>query len=95
MGLAQYRVAHDRFQTADANGKRNRAFEHRDLENCRTRLFRVRLELAELKRTGSRQGLADLASDAAMLSMHLKRLESLLRQGAESSRTTQGNQQRY
>jgi hypothetical protein len=45
------------------------------LEKCRNELMRVRVQLAELKRTGSRDGLADLTSNARALSMRIKRFE--------------------
>jgi hypothetical protein len=51
------------------------------LEIHREQLMRVRIELAELKRTGSQQGLTELTSDALALSMRIKRLEYLLEQG--------------
>jgi hypothetical protein len=50
---------------------------HAALERDRHELMRVRLELAELKRTGSRQGLATLTSDAAALSMRIRRFETI------------------
>jgi hypothetical protein len=49
------------------------------LEICQREWMRVRIELSELKRTGSQQGLADLKSEAVKLSMQIKRLENLLR----------------
>jgi hypothetical protein len=79
MGLAYRQQSDDKFRTVGG---------HAALENCRRQLFRVRLELAELKRTGSRQGLAALSSDAVMLSMQIKRLETLLRQGQKETGTT-------
>jgi hypothetical protein len=46
------------------------------LAECQSELMRVRLEMAELKRIGSRQGLSKLISDASRLSMRIKRLKS-------------------
>ena len=42
---------------------------------CQRRLLRVRLEIAELKRVGSQQGLSNLASEATRLSMRIRRLK--------------------
>jgi hypothetical protein len=42
------------------------------LEKCRNELMRVRVQLAELKRTGSRDGLT---SNADALSMRIRRFE--------------------
>ena len=50
-----------------------------DLEKYRKELMRIQLQLAELKRTGSQQGRAELISDASTLSMRIKRFETLLR----------------
>jgi len=47
------------------------------LEKHREHLMRVRIELAELKRTGYQRGLAELTSKAFILSMRIKRLEYL------------------
>ena len=49
------------------------------LERHRGELRRIRLELAKLKRTGSREGLAELSSGAGKLSMRIKRFEANLR----------------
>jgi hypothetical protein len=51
------------------------------LERHREQLMRVRVELAELKRTGSQHGLPELTSEALTLSIRIKRLEYLLEQG--------------
>jgi len=53
--------------------------ERAALERCRRQFTQVRLELAELKRTGSRQGLTRLKFDVARLSDEIERLEKLLR----------------
>ena len=50
--------------------------EREALEQFRKEFGRIRLELAELKRIGSRQGLAELTSDALAFSMRIKRLET-------------------
>jgi hypothetical protein len=47
------------------------------LEEYRSELTRVRVQLAELKRTGSRQGLTDLTADAGRLSMRIRLLETV------------------
>jgi hypothetical protein len=47
------------------------------LEEYRNELTRVRVQLAELKRTGSRQGLTDLTADAGRLSMRIRLLETV------------------
>jgi hypothetical protein len=47
------------------------------LEEYRSELTRVRGQLAELKRTGSRQGLTDLTADAGRLSMRIRLLETV------------------
>jgi hypothetical protein len=57
---------------------------HTALESCERELFRVRLELAELKRTGSCQGFANLSSKAAELSMRMKRIEALVTQSKKA-----------
>lgn len=49
------------------------------LERHRGELRRIRLELAKLNRTGSREGLAELSSEAGKLSMRIKRFEANLR----------------
>ena len=85
MGPAHHQRTHERFQTSTAVGTRRVA-----LENCRKQLFRVRLDLAELKRTGSRHGLAGLTSDAVMLSMRMKRFETLLTQARRRTDRTAG-----
>jgi hypothetical protein len=51
------------------------------LARCQKQLMRVQIELAELKRTGSHQGLTELTSEALILSMRIKSLEYLLEQG--------------
>ena len=72
MGLA----LHQRF--CDGFGKLDRPWDHREaLERHRRELRRIRLEIAELKRTGSQQGLAELTSDALTFSMRIKRFETL------------------
>ena len=83
MGLAHRQLSHEKFRTDDPVGT-----PHEALEKCRRQLLRVRLELAELKRTGSRQGLADLSSKALMLSMQMRRLESLLKQERRANTRT-------
>jgi hypothetical protein len=70
MGMALQRRSHDGL----VDGDRREA-----LERYRKDFMRVRLELAELKRTGSQQGRAELISDASTLSMRIKRFETLLR----------------
>lgn len=52
--------------------------ERARLEKCRAEYRYVRVELAEMKRTGSRQGLRELTTDAAMLSSEIERLENHL-----------------
>lgn len=85
MGPAHHQRTHERFQTSTAVDTRRVA-----LENCREQLLRVRLDLAELKRTGSRHGLAGLTSDAVMLSMQMKRFETLLTQARRRTDRTAG-----
>jgi hypothetical protein len=70
MGLAHLKRNQEKFQPTGAP---------ESLERCRRQWMRVRSELAELKRAGSQQGLADLKSEAAKLSMQIKRFESILR----------------
>jgi hypothetical protein len=48
----------------------------RKILECERELLRVRVELAELKRIGSRQGLSELTWEATLLSMRIKRLKS-------------------
>jgi hypothetical protein len=74
MGLALHKP-HEGFQKFDRPGVLDEA-----LERLREQLMRVRIELAELKRTGSQQGLPELTSEALTLSMRIKRLEYLLEQ---------------
>jgi hypothetical protein len=54
------------------------------LERCGRQWMCVRLELAELKRAGSQQGIADLKFEEVKLSMQIKRLENLLRLGRQT-----------
>jgi hypothetical protein len=51
------------------------------LDEYRNELTRVRVQLAELKRTGSRQGLSDLTADAGRLLMRIRLLETLRQDG--------------
>ena len=72
MGLA----LHERF--FDDLGKFDAPRNQREaLEQHRKELMRIRLALGELKRTGSRAGLAELSSNALTFSMRIKRLEKL------------------
>lgn len=48
----------------------------REILECERELLRVRVELAELKRIGSRQGLPELTCEATRLSMRIGRLKS-------------------
>jgi hypothetical protein len=66
------------FQKSDAPSALDEA-----LGGYRKQLMRVQVELAELKRTGSHQGLAELTSEALILSMRMKRLEYLLEEGQD------------
>ncbi len=52
--------------------------ERAALERCRADFMYVRIQLAELKRTGSRKGKNRLESDAVKLSGEIARLENLL-----------------
>ena len=60
------------FQDLDPAGAGDEA-----LERHRQHLMRVRIDLAELKRTGYQRDLAELTSEAFILSMRIKRLEYL------------------
>jgi hypothetical protein len=71
MGLALHERVFDGFTKLDAP-----RHERAALEQLRKELGRIRLELAELKRIGSRQGLAELTSDALTFSMRIRRLET-------------------
>ena len=71
MGLARHERFYDGFRNFDAPRDQRKALELHQKE-----LRRIRLELAELKRIGSRQGLAELTSDAVTFSMRIKRLET-------------------
>jgi hypothetical protein len=75
MGLALHKP-YEGFQKFDRPCAINEA-----LERHREQLMRVRIELAELKRTGSQHELPELTSEALTLSMRIKRLEYLLEQG--------------
>jgi hypothetical protein len=87
MGLAPREKLHGNSQrpTAADLRKLNDEFvkwrfpERAALERYRRQFTHVRVELAELKRTGSRQGLTRLKSDAVKLSGEIERLEMLLR----------------
>jgi hypothetical protein len=70
MGLSLYKTPHDVVFHEE---------RHEVLKRYRSELMRVRLQLAELKRTGSQEGLAALTSDAASLSMRIKRFEIIMR----------------
>jgi hypothetical protein len=74
--MALHGGSHDASKKLDAPEARREA-----LERYRMDLMRVRLELAELKRTGSQKGLAELSFDARTLSMRIKRFETLLIHG--------------
>ena len=50
--------------------------EQRALEEYRNELIRIRIQLAELKRTGSRDGISELSSAASVLSMRIARFET-------------------
>jgi len=71
MGLALHERVYDGFRKFDAPRDQRKALELHQKE-----LRRIRLELVELKRIGSRQGLAELTSDALTFSMRIKRLET-------------------
>jgi hypothetical protein len=73
MGLALRESACDGFKKFEASRDQRKALELHQKE-----LRRIRLELAELKRIGSRQGLAELISHALTFSMRIKRLETSL-----------------
>jgi hypothetical protein len=71
MGLALHEGFCEAFKKLDAPRDQREA-----LERHRRELRRIRLELAELKRTGSHERLAELTSDALTFSMRIKRLET-------------------
>jgi hypothetical protein len=51
----------------------------REILECERELLRVRVELTELKRIGSRKGLPELTSEVTRLSMRIGRLKSAVR----------------
>jgi hypothetical protein len=73
VGLAVQRRRHDRSQKLHVPEARREA-----LEKYQRDLMRVRLELAELKRIGSQQGLPELTSEARTLLMRIKRFETIM-----------------
>jgi len=70
MGPALHERFYNAFRKLDAPRDQREA-----LERHRQELRRIRSELAELKRTGSHERLAELTSDARTFSMRIKRLE--------------------
>jgi hypothetical protein len=70
-------------QPKEAEARKNRAVswlngDAQPLNNVENLLVRARVDLGELKRTGSRQGLPELMADVAELKSEIEQLEHLL-----------------
>jgi hypothetical protein len=77
VGLAYQKNVYENFQQHDVG-----AALHMAVDRCQRQLTLVRVELAELKRTGSTQ---HLTSDPVDLLSEIERLENLLKRGQKAS----------